>query len=57
MLEEAKVSLIFGLAGYNIRNLDRSDFVRFMEQNIKAYVMNKDIGIASNVTLSLESKE
>ena len=57
MLEEVNVNLVFGLAGYNIRNLDRSDFIRFMEQNIKAYVTNKDIGIASNVTLLLESKE
>ena len=57
MLQEGKVSLVFGLAGYNIKNLDKNEFLTFMHQNLKAYMTNKDIGIVSQPALTIEFKE
>lgn len=57
MLEEAKVSLVFGLAGYNVKALDKNEFITFMHQNMKAYMTNKDIGIVSQPALTMDFKE
>lgn len=57
MLQECKLNLNFFLAGYNLKNLDRNEFLTFMHQNAKAYMTNKDVGIISLPELTMEYKE
>lgn len=51
MLDEVNVSLVFSLAGYNIKNMDRQEIVAMVGQYLKAYMTNKDIGIIGPVSL------
>lgn len=51
MLEERNVAIHFGLAGYNVKQLDKQDLANLIGQYLKAYMTNKDIGIIGPVSL------
>jgi hypothetical protein len=57
MLEEREITIRFNVAGYNLDQMDLNDFKNHVQQLIKAYTGSKDVGIASNPSISMNWKE
>lgn len=57
MLKEVKLAFTCNIAGYNTNKIEAEDFRRFLEQQAKAYVGAKDIGILGNCALTINSTE
>ena len=56
-LKEVVIKFDCLVAGYKADQIDKTDLFRFLEQQMKAYVGAKDIGIMGNPRIIIESKE
>jgi hypothetical protein len=56
-LKEVVITFDCNVAGYKADQIDKSDLLRYLEHQLKAYVGGKDIGIMGNPRLTIESKQ
>lgn len=57
MLKEIKVIYSCNIAGYNTHLIDKTELMKWLDGQFKAYVGAKDIGIMGNSQLETSEKE